>query len=241
MSSVNINIEDIEDIELTEPLCSLTSDELRNYIKFKCLNIVFLTPCPYTFIILLALSVNLSLNYNDTELTAYVWLVVQAILIVISYITSYVFDNITYIKSIHWKILHCNIIAVISHLFIGISLLGLFTKNDILSRFCLGFVAFSSLRLVILWAFYRISPIALVGLPVIDYIRNIERHWNYETVSFQNHSNETSECVICMDELENEQNVAQLSCNHHYHIKCINTWLRHQQACPLCRSIVTEI
>lgn len=45
-------------------------------------------------------------------------------------------------------------------------------------------------------------------------------------------------CVICLDELINEENkkLGKLNnCTHVFHMKCLNTWLNEKPICPVCR------
>ena len=52
-------------------------------------------------------------------------------------------------------------------------------------------------------------------------------------------------CSICFDEfiIESDdlgiklpsKNICKLSCSHHYHLKCIKTWLSTRDSCPMCR------
>jgi hypothetical protein len=53
-------------------------------------------------------------------------------------------------------------------------------------------------------------------------IRNIEK--NPENV-----------CPICIDEFKENEYQKTLNCNHCFHKKCINRWLKKQKHCPLCR------
>jgi SUMO ligase MMS21 Smc5/6 complex component len=42
------------------------------------------------------------------------------------------------------------------------------------------------------------------------------------------------ECSICLEEL-NTSNFLLTSCNHFFHIDCINNWKKKSTTCPLCR------
>ena len=44
-----------------------------------------------------------------------------------------------------------------------------------------------------------------------------------------------SECVICLENYKKEDKISILSCDHYYHTKCLNEWLKKKQECPLCR------
>ena len=47
---------------------------------------------------------------------------------------------------------------------------------------------------------------------------------------------DTKECVISMDEFKNGDKIIQLPCNHIFHKKPIETWLKEESSkCPICR------
>lgn len=46
----------------------------------------------------------------------------------------------------------------------------------------------------------------------------------------------SSECTICMEELEVKQRY-KLKCDHSsFHFECIRTWLMDEKSCPICRN-----
>lgn len=42
-------------------------------------------------------------------------------------------------------------------------------------------------------------------------------------------------CVICFEEFENQDAMAQIECGHEFHATCIDRWLQEKIACPVCR------
>ena len=42
------------------------------------------------------------------------------------------------------------------------------------------------------------------------------------------------DCSICLDKL-NTKTIKMLPCNHLFHKKCINEWLKNSIQCPLCK------
>lgn len=45
-----------------------------------------------------------------------------------------------------------------------------------------------------------------------------------------------TECLICLGEFVEGEKVRVLpKCNHGFHVKCIDTWLRSHSSCPTCR------
>ena len=50
--------------------------------------------------------------------------------------------------------------------------------------------------------------------------------------------NESGEhkCIVCLDEMKDEEEVILLDCNHFFHKKCIETWFKNcSNKCPICR------
>ncbi|TPX31097.1 hypothetical protein SmJEL517_g05487 [Synchytrium microbalum] len=41
-------------------------------------------------------------------------------------------------------------------------------------------------------------------------------------------------CVICLTEYEDGDRLRQLRCSHHFHMTCVDEWLRINKSCPLC-------
>lgn len=53
---------------------------------------------------------------------------------------------------------------------------------------------------------------------------------------YENTDNEVTECLICIQELEENIDITTLCCNHLFHKKCIKTWLcEESNKCPICR------
>ena len=49
---------------------------------------------------------------------------------------------------------------------------------------------------------------------------------------------ENDKCMICLDTIDDNQDVYSLQCNHKYHTKCIVDWFRSgAKSCPCCNDI----
>eukprot|EP00897_Mesotaenium_endlicherianum_P006614 jgi/Mesen1/5981/ME000302S04983 len=46
---------------------------------------------------------------------------------------------------------------------------------------------------------------------------------------------EDAECCICLTTYEDEAELRELQCTHHFHCACIDKWLRTKPTCPLCK------
>lgn len=51
------------------------------------------------------------------------------------------------------------------------------------------------------------------------------------------HTNEKDNrsCVICLSKFELKSKIRPLPCNHAFHAKCVDKWLRTNRTCPICR------
>ncbi|XP_009361402.2 RING-H2 finger protein ATL52 [Pyrus x bretschneideri] len=48
---------------------------------------------------------------------------------------------------------------------------------------------------------------------------------------------EGTDCSVCLSEFEENESLRLLpKCNHAFHVRCIDTWLKSHSSCPLCRS-----
>ncbi|ELA42059.1 uncharacterized protein VICG_00908 [Vittaforma corneae ATCC 50505] len=52
---------------------------------------------------------------------------------------------------------------------------------------------------------------------------------------------EFTECSICLDIFQVNEEVRVLSCKHCFHRNCIDSWLRSMLKCPICRNSVTKL
>ncbi|CAF0725966.1 unnamed protein product [Rotaria sp. Silwood1] len=45
-------------------------------------------------------------------------------------------------------------------------------------------------------------------------------------------------CIICREEMQVQQSIKRLSCQHIFHKNCLRSWFQRQQTCPICRTTV---
>lgn len=59
----------------------------------------------------------------------------------------------------------------------------------------------------------------------------------YTTTKFEQEEESRGECVVCLEEYEDNDHIRILPfCSHTFHLNCIDVWLRSNPSCPLCRS-----
>ena len=46
------------------------------------------------------------------------------------------------------------------------------------------------------------------------------------------------ECIICLNNLEKNDNATLLKCGHVYHTQCIYAWFERKKTCPICDEIL---
>jgi len=45
-------------------------------------------------------------------------------------------------------------------------------------------------------------------------------------------------CAICLCEFEGRAHLRRLPCGHHFHVQCVDAWLRRSKRCPLCMTAI---
>ncbi|EHH54787.1 hypothetical protein EGM_15690 [Macaca fascicularis] len=48
-------------------------------------------------------------------------------------------------------------------------------------------------------------------------------------------------CVVCFSDFETRQLLRVLPCNHEFHTKCVDKWLKANRTCPICRADASEV
>ncbi len=44
-----------------------------------------------------------------------------------------------------------------------------------------------------------------------------------------------SECIICMENFQNDKYTIRLECKHFFHKECVVQWFTKNASCPICR------
>ena len=46
------------------------------------------------------------------------------------------------------------------------------------------------------------------------------------------------DCSICLNQLQEEEFIKTLECDHKFHQDCLDKWLVNSQTCPICRNLI---
>ncbi|KAF3441181.1 hypothetical protein FNV43_RR15093 [Rhamnella rubrinervis] len=74
-----------------------------------------------------------------------------------------------------------------------------------------------------------LEPVLVAAIPTMKF--------NHEAFS----SIEDAQCSICLGEYQDKEVLRIMpNCGHNFHLSCIDTWLRKQSTCPVCRISLQE-
>jgi len=59
-----------------------------------------------------------------------------------------------------------------------------------------------------------------------------------ETIIFNIFKTTFYQCGICMDSFNDGEKINKLSCQHIFHIDCLNQWIQTNKKCPLCEKLI---
>ena len=83
----------------------------------------------------------------------------------------------------------------------------------------------------------QIALLFPVQSPEVD--KNILKSIKRNLPKIKYKENEESKCVICIEDFKKGQTVYHLTCNHIFHVHCLNKELQKRLKCPLCREEIT--
>lgn len=88
-------------------------------------------------------------------------------------------------------------------------------------------------------AFYSDIPYLLHAMTIIE-PENFSNKNPDIVLDIRSHrciSSEISkECSICLEKINEGDNLSTIDCAHTFHLKCIVEWGKYKQECPLCRT-----
>ena len=68
------------------------------------------------------------------------------------------------------------------------------------------------------------------------YKRHLKTKKHLKNVKFKEVEDEHTMCSICLEYIIDKQSCNVTKCNHQYHKRCLNKWLRVGNTCPYCRT-----
>ncbi|CAF3189543.1 unnamed protein product [Rotaria socialis] len=68
-------------------------------------------------------------------------------------------------------------------------------------------------------------------------IRNLNTMYPDLTAEELGNATDTT-CIICREEMQVQQSIKRLTCQHIFHKNCLRSWFQRQQTCPICRTTV---
>ena len=76
----------------------------------------------------------------------------------------------------------------------------------------------------------------------VKIVLNEEQFNNLECKCYKDlNLNEAKECLICIDNFNEEDDIVKIKCNHIFHKNCIKSWLcEESNKCPVCRISIDE-
>lgn len=113
------------------------------------------------------------------------------------------------------------------------------------------FISYSELQTTPLFVtFFLHLPVILTSIIIVILILSFESGVSSDLIQneisklpLQKYSEhiEFTECPICLDTFQFDEEVRVLSCKHCFHKTCIDFWLRSMLKCPICRNSVTKL
>jgi hypothetical protein len=52
---------------------------------------------------------------------------------------------------------------------------------------------------------------------------------------------QNTECVVCLNEIGENEAFLATPCHHHFHDNCLRTWMEEQTSCPICRAVLPPL
>lgn len=65
-------------------------------------------------------------------------------------------------------------------------------------------------------------------------IKNIDNIFENDLIDYTLTNTIGDECIICLNNLEKNENATLLKCGHVYHTQCIYGWFLKKKVCPIC-------
>ncbi|ONK56704.1 uncharacterized protein A4U43_C10F11870 [Asparagus officinalis] len=77
---------------------------------------------------------------------------------------------------------------------------------------------------------HGLEPVEVAAIPTVKF--------NHEAFK----SREDAQCSICLADYEEKEILRVMpTCNHNFHVACIDVWLQKQSTCPICRLPLSDM
>ena len=63
---------------------------------------------------------------------------------------------------------------------------------------------------------------------------------SYKPNMIDNHIIDSSQCIICLEDYNENDKIRILKCNHNFHVHCSDEWLFINDRCPLCQQNIVD-
>ncbi|CAF0752152.1 unnamed protein product [Adineta steineri] len=68
--------------------------------------------------------------------------------------------------------------------------------------------------------------------------RDTLREKGYRKDQYMRCKVKNSNCVICLDDFYEDEEIAVCPCEHAFHKRCLSPWLQHNCTCPMCNMCI---
>lgn len=101
---------------------------------------------------------------------------------------------------------------------------------------CIFRVLFTIIWFRLVFPYYHYGDFSRKGVPR-KFFSKVKSLKYDSTMELKNEN-----CVICLSEFYEKQNLLELKCQHVFHWKCAKKWLYQKRLCPLCqRNVLTDV
>ena len=88
---------------------------------------------------------------------------------------------------------------------------------------------------------FNLNQMRPIDVPLLEFEMIEIRAEKFEPTNYRESFTENEVCAICLEKYKEDQMVSKwMGCNHLFHHKCIQRWVRNKPNCPLCKLPYTQ-